>query len=591
MSYFTNATRIIIYIFLILLIYISKSKDTFKSKKIFELFNKQINNSTFYNQSLININFNNEVYNFGGSLTSVSSNSSNNNKTTTIIYYYYFNNDIIKGKINLPKEDILVNLQTIINSVKLGRKYEIQGEDFEIGIYPIINCLNENSTCIDFSECENIIKIIYPEISNETLTILQIEVKTKSNLSLTNHVEYAIFSENKSQIDLSICKNTKTLIYYKIKNSNTSIIKSFIEKDIDILNINDNFFNDICFPYSENGLDVILLDRAKYLYQNYSTCGNNCNYVKINKVSLNIICYCNIKTNISLEEESLNFRSFDLDNFKISSYHIINCFKLLFSSKGVSNNIGFGLFLSITIIHIPLYCYYFKSEIISTKTFITKEMKKNNFIINLNAPNKKNKNEEQKREKKNYQEKRKSVVNKIIKDETKLVRRKGKTKSVIINKNLANRLKLILNKDKNNSNNSLHLNSDNSSNKINSSKNIEVNSNISRNNKINRSKKKRFTVVNSNLNNNYFFNKKNKKLEKVKQKKYFIKESIKANYEEPKFPGYYNLILIDAKNTEVKKPPNSKFILTNYNFNEAKKYEIRSVWQIFLIKYSTYIFI
>ena len=41
------------------------------------------------------------------------------------------------------------------------------------------------------------------------------------------------------------------------------------------------FFNDICFPYSINGKDLILEDRRNKIYQKINI-QNNCNYYKIN---------------------------------------------------------------------------------------------------------------------------------------------------------------------------------------------------------------------------------------------------------------------------------------------------------------------
>ncbi len=53
--------------------------------------------------------------------------------------------------------------------------------------------------------------------------------------------------------------------------------------------------------------------------------------------------------------------------------------------------------------------------------------------------------------------------------------------------------------------------------------------------------------------------------------------------EEKKWPGYYNLILINANNSLKNKPPSSKYILNNYNYKEAIKYDQRDFWRIFYI--------
>ena len=66
---------------------------------------------------------------------------------------------------------------------------------------------------------------------------------------------------------------------------------------------------------------------------------------------------------------------------------------------------------------------------------------------------------------------------------------------------------------------------------------------------------------------------------RLQTKKY---KASKINKEQ-NFPGYYNLIYIYANNSLKNKPPESKFILDNYIYEEAKKYEKRDFWRIFFI--------
>ena len=36
------------------------------------------------------------------------------------------------------------------------------------------------------------------------------------------------------------------------------------------MDIKDRFFNDLCYSYSDSNKDIILEDRIKYIYQNFS---------------------------------------------------------------------------------------------------------------------------------------------------------------------------------------------------------------------------------------------------------------------------------------------------------------------------------
>ena len=49
------------------------------------------------------------------------------------------------------------------------------------------------------------------------------------------------------------------------------------------------------------------------------------------------------------------------------------------------------------------------------------------------------------------------------------------------------------------------------------------------------------------------------------------------------FQGYYKLIQINSNNEKNNKPPESKYILDNYNYEYAIKYDNRDFWRIFYI--------
>ena len=179
---------------------------------------------------------------------------------------------------NKTKEEILENPDDIINSIEIGKNYEIKGEDFTLTIQPTNSSFNESSTHIDFSECEKILRQ-NPNISTSILTILQLEIENKNNNSLVDNLEYLIYDEKKNKVDLSVCKNISTQQYLKLKNGfDLSNYNNYKTSGIDIFNINDLFFNDICHPYldSETNNDVVLKDRIKYIYQNYTLCNEGC---------------------------------------------------------------------------------------------------------------------------------------------------------------------------------------------------------------------------------------------------------------------------------------------------------------------------
>ena len=152
------------------------------------------------------------------------------------------------------------------DNIIIGETYEYQGDCFNVLIYQINSELLKNKTHIESFEC----------LSNKSLvTFFQMEILNENKKSSVNKVEHQAFDEQKHKIDLSQCNNSNIKILYGIKNNSyldMSVVKSFKDSDIDVFNISDEFFNDICYSYSENGNDLILEDRIKDIYQDFTLC-------------------------------------------------------------------------------------------------------------------------------------------------------------------------------------------------------------------------------------------------------------------------------------------------------------------------------
>ena len=282
--------------------------------------------------------------------------------TTTFQEYDIVTNNVIILKTNKTKEEIITeeNINEIFEDYEIGKICEIYGTDYNIKISPIgIHENLKNSTYIDFSSCENKLRAYYNITQDKILTIFQIEIYKNDIHSLVNQVEYAIFDEFNKMLDLSICLDEEIKIFYSISNSsmiNTSYISYFKYMGVDIFNIHDNFFNDICYPYSESNSDLILKDRIQDIYQNYSLCDSNCEYENMDIINMKITCNCKVKTKIQTKIEATYNKIFT-DIFKDSTFSVVKCFKLVFNLNK-KNNIGFWLFLTLFIIQIPFIIDY-----------------------------------------------------------------------------------------------------------------------------------------------------------------------------------------------------------------------------------------
>ena len=295
--------------------------------------------------------------------------------------------DICIGKINETKEEIGNNLDEIMKNISIGTKYLIYGNDYNISIFPINDSDSFQSTFVDFSLCENILRIKNNLTNNETLTFLKIEIDKMNDKVLTNQIEYKIYNHKMEALNLSLCENIKVKVHYNIKDNlklNKSMILYFSELGIDIFNINDSFFNDICFPFSNSNSDIILKDRISDIYQNYSLCDNNCEYDFIDIESNIVTCNCEIKKEVNTDVSTPFFNEIIESIFKDSNIGILKCHDLVFSLKITSHNIGFWIFLALAICHIPLYIHYSINGIKSILVYCEYNIRNRNDINSIN---------------------------------------------------------------------------------------------------------------------------------------------------------------------------------------------------------------
>ena len=256
---------------------------------------------------------------------------------------------------------------------------------------------NTNISIIDLGECE---KILLDEYNLSYLLILKIDSKINENTAVVlNYEVYNPYTTEK--LNLSLCRNIKINTYstHYPSEESKSKIKQLNELGYDLYNINDNFYQDICSPFtSENGTDILLSDRKSDFYENISLCENNCTYKGYDLDKNRVQCECSIKEEIKVEESSNNDNIFEnlFSASTFSNIKLLKCFKLVFSAKGQKNNKGSIIFLSINfVIFISSIIYainherYILRNISKVNNEKYKDSKpKNDIINNLNGKSK-----------------------------------------------------------------------------------------------------------------------------------------------------------------------------------------------------------
>ena len=194
-------------------------------------------------------------------------------------YKYYVNETnqykcINEEIINKTKDEIINDLNSLITDKDLKETYFINGDNYTVVIKPVDDYIKDSTVNIDFRECSNLLKKQY---GSDDFIMVQINMKNPNKNCLNDIVEYKIYNQNGDNIELSSCKALTIPIECKISENslvNKQKISNFQHLGVDIFNINDDFFNDICFPFSDDSSasDVILTDRVSDIFLNYSLC-------------------------------------------------------------------------------------------------------------------------------------------------------------------------------------------------------------------------------------------------------------------------------------------------------------------------------
>ena len=284
------------------------------------------------------------------------------------------------------KAQIEENIIDIVNRIDNITRYIIEAQDFCAKVAPI-NYLNENINTeiflpfsyVDFTECEKILREIFTIDPSKNITFIQIEVENFDDNIFINQMEYKAF-DDKKELDLSVCKkNIK--VHYSFKDTTTDKINDinlWKSKGIDILDINDDFFNDICYPYSDSGKDLTVQDKIDKIYKNYTFCEKNCEVEDIDFENRTALCFCSVKQDLDIFNTN-----FDLTKKKIernTNFEITKCYNSFISVKNEKDNLGFWIFLTLILLNIILIALFCCLGLKPLQSFLTREMAKGGYI-------------------------------------------------------------------------------------------------------------------------------------------------------------------------------------------------------------------
>ena len=222
-----------------------------------------------------------------------------------------------KGKYNLEEKELnleknvltgqIINDLTKDYAYKYGyynnyvEKYE--NDDYLLYIYNNLNSLpniSNETTIIDFGECYKKIKNVNQIEKDLIITTITIKENNNNNRHSTKYLFSNPITGEIIKNTSDICANDKiimqenamTLMNEFDKGKKEDIL--FLAKQgIDVFNLSDRFYNDLCYFYkSPNNKDICMKDRISYFFPNISLCEPGCKNKGVNLNNLKVKCEC-----------------------------------------------------------------------------------------------------------------------------------------------------------------------------------------------------------------------------------------------------------------------------------------------------------
>ena len=417
------------------------------------------------------------------------------------------------------KSQITNNILAFVNSSVL-----INGSDFIALILTSDDLvpekqLNLGISAIDLGNCTEVIKDYYNISENDSLIILNMESKEKPSEKNENDNSFDLGKNNKVEVynslgrklDLSVCKENIKIMKFigDVKELNIESAMNLADQGIDVFNVNDGFFNDICQSYdNSNGTDIVIKDRRTDIYQNASFCQSGCIYNGMNYTLMTANCLCDssflqnsLNTNSINDEdntkENLNFDTLTesfLSSLLDFNINVIYCYNLLFNLQRLKTNMGFISMIIMLILQIIFFFIYLMKKIQPIKHFML--IFKNNiskFIYAFSPQKNSNNSFKQKSKAKENN----NLVNKNNNIKYKLTSNEKKVRAKISNNiNKMNTIKEEENKNGNDISSFRKSMNDESEIKINKKNKYSFNSPKL---KINKEKRKRILILNNNF--------------------------------------------------------------------------------------------
>ena len=292
--------------------------------------------------------------------------------------------------------------KTYVSEFNYTNKHITQyiNDNYTIILFKTASCIKELELELpypDFKECYTKIQNAYN--INESLLVSLAELKINLHNPITFFTFFHPISGEKLDSE-TICQNEKITLtenLLEILDEDSTFYSaqiSLTDQGINIFDLSDPFFTDICFDF-DNPLkkDIPLSRRIQDLYPNVSVCDKGCQYNGIDLDGMTASCDCTFNdiTNNELLKDTILSDTLGqfFDFINSSNLQVFKCFQYMF--KHFSRSIGGWISLFIIAVHIAMVLLYFIFELGKIKIYIFSLTKKYvEYISKINKQNNKN---------------------------------------------------------------------------------------------------------------------------------------------------------------------------------------------------------
>ena len=245
---------------------------------------------------------------------------------------------------------------------------------YSILFYKDSTCIEELSLKmpkVDFGNCySKILDNLDPPTTDKIIIVLIEKINKQKKSSTT----YLFYHPNTGQkIDAAtICKGEEIIIKQSVlsqlNNSNVNIddVLFLAKQNIDVFNISDQFYTDLCFHFdSPNGKDIPLKDRMLTYYPNVTLCDEGCETKGVNLTTMESMCECTFSDIMNLGDNALlqNTLGGITDLLSSSNIFVLKCYKDILEQKYFIKNTGGFIIIALTGIEVNLSILFFAIDI------------------------------------------------------------------------------------------------------------------------------------------------------------------------------------------------------------------------------------